>query len=297
MMKKIISNLLILAVAMLVVTSCDDKYPMIYDDANIIVGMSQTALSVKEDATGSFTVYLGGVSETQATDVTLTVSVVDIASPAVEGQDYTLSTKNVNVPVGVTAVTVTPVDNDVYTGNKQFMVSIASNSKNYPMAVQQSTLVTIVDDEHPLKNWIGTYTVEAVSYGSPGSWDETWNVTTTAVASDPTQLSITGISGAGSGPVIATFNTTDMTIELESVQNLGLAYGTDNGNVAIYYATDEVLALAGDALTTAIIANAGKQKIVGTIEADGTIKIDRFALILTEYAWCWDAFNTTWTKN
>ena len=296
-MKKIISNLLILAVAMLVVTSCDDKYPMIYDDANIIVGMSQTALSVKEDATGSFTVYLGGVSETQATDVTLTVSVADIASPAVEGQDYTLSTKNVNVPVGVTAVTVTPVDNDVYTGNKQFMVSIASNSKNYPMAVQQSTLVTIVDDEHPLKNWIGTYTVEAVSYGSPGSWDETWNVTTTAVASDPTQLSITGISGAGSGPVIATFNTTDMTIELESVQNLGLAYGTDNGNVAIYYATDEVLALAGDALTTAIIANAGKQKIVGTIEADGTIKIDRFALILTEYAWCWDAFNTTWTKN
>lgn len=209
-----------------------------------------------------------------------------------EGQDYTLSTKNVNVPVGVTAVTVTPVDNDVYTGNKQFMVSIASNSKNYPMAVQQSTLVTIVDDEHPLKNWIGTYTVEAVSYGSPGSWDETWNVTTTAVASDPTQLSITGISGAGSGPVIATFNTTDMTIELESVQNLGLAYGTDNGNVAIYYATDEVLALAGDALTTAIIANAGKQKIVGTIEADGTIKIDRFALILTEYAWCWDTFVT-----
>ena len=296
-MKKKISNLFILAAAIFMMTSCDDKYPVMFDESNIIVGMSTAAVSVNENNPGSFTVYLGGVSETQATDVTLTVSVVDIASPAVEGQDYTLSTKNVNVPVGVTAVTVTPVDNDVYTGNKQFMVSIASNSKNYPMAVQQSTLVTIVDDEHPLKNWIGTYTVEAVSYGSPGSWDETWNVTTTAVASDPTQLSITGISGAGSGPVIATFNTTDMTIELESVQNLGLAYGTDNGNVAIYYATDEVLALAGDALTTAIIANAGKQKIVGTIEADGTIKIDRFALILTEYAWCWDAFNTTWTKN
>ncbi|MEZ5019664.1 MAG: hypothetical protein R2756_06020 [Bacteroidales bacterium] len=30
----------------------------------------------------------------------------------------------------------------------------------------------------PLKPWIGTYDVLAVSYGSPGAWDEEWVVTT-----------------------------------------------------------------------------------------------------------------------
>ena len=49
-----------LAVTLLMVTSCDDKYPIIYDESNIVVGLSATSLSVKENATGSFNVYLGG---------------------------------------------------------------------------------------------------------------------------------------------------------------------------------------------------------------------------------------------
>jgi len=302
MMKKIISNLLILAVAMIMVTSCDDTYPIVLDDSTVVIGMSKSTLSVQENGTGSFTVYLGGVTGTDATDVTLAVSVEGVTSPATEGTDYTLSTKNVNVPVGVAAVTVTPVNNDVFTGNKQFKVSIASNSKNYPMAAQQSIVVTIVDDEHPLKVWLGTYTVEALSYGNPGAWDEEWTVTTSPVAGDPTKLALLGISD-GTKPAIATFDTEEMTITIETPQDLGEIYGyADPYWGEIYYGTDVLFGLVGgdwaDPSDGILAANSGN-KLTGTIEADGTIRIDKILPVLrystTRYV-CWDMFKTTWTK-
>ena len=301
-MKKIISNLLILAVAMIMVTSCDDTYPIVLDDSTVVIGMSKSTLSVQENGTGSFTVYLGGVTGTDATDVTLAVSVEGVTSPATEGTDYTLSTKNVNVPVGVAAVTVTPVNNDVFTGNKQFKVSIASNSKNYPMAAQQSIVVTIVDDEHPLKVWLGTYTVEALSYGNPGAWDEEWTVTTSPVAGDPTKLALLGISD-GTKPAIATFDTEEMTITIETPQDLGEIYGyADPYWGEIYYGTDVLFGLVGgdwaDPSDGILAANSGN-KLTGTIEADGTIRIDKILPVLrystTRYV-CWDMFKTTWTK-
>jgi hypothetical protein len=296
-MKKILSNLFILAVTIFMVTSCDENYPVMYDESNIIVGMSNATLSVMENETGSFTVYLGGITGTESTDVTLVVSTDGIGKPAIEGTDFTLSTKSVNVPVGIASVTVTPIDNDDFGGNKQFMVSIGGNSRNYPTSVQVSTMVTIIDDEHPLKYWIGTYTVNAASYGSPGTWDETWNVKTDVVPDDPTKLYITGISANDSDTLIATVDRVNMTIELESAQALGVVYGEVNGNVAVYYATDEIIALAGLPLSTDLITDAASRKIIGTIEADGTIRIDRFGLILTDYVWCYDVFNTTWIKN
>jgi hypothetical protein len=293
MMKKLISNLLLLTVTLFIVTSCDDKYPIIFDESNVIVGMSKSTLSVKEDATGTFTIYLGGAEGTEATDVTLTVSVDGISKPAVEGTDFTLSTKNVNVPVGMASVTVTPVNNSIFTGNKQFKVTITGNSKNYTVTAQKSILVTIVDDEHPLKAWIGTYTVAAVSYGSPGEWDEAWTITTSAVASDVTKLNVVGIAGSTT-PVVATVNTTNMTIEMTSPSDLGAIYGYDSGSV--YYATDEILAISSGYLTTGLLTAASSHKITGTIQANGTIKIDRMCIILDDYVYAWDCFNTTWTK-
>ena len=293
-MKKIISNLLILAAAMVMVTSCDDKYPIIFDDENIIVGMNQTTLSVKENATGSFTVYLGGAEGTAATDVTLAISVDGIAKPAIEGTDFTLSTKSVNVPVGVAAVTVTPINNEVYAGNKQFRVSIASNSKNYPMAAQQTILVTIVDDEHPLKPWIGTYDVEAVSYSAPGTYDEAWVVTTTA-GDTPTTPKASGIA-FGTGSVVIEFNTEDMTVEIESGQELFDVY-PDDGPYAgsIYFGTDDLIDDAGGYTTTSILTAAEGIKMTGTFTNEGVITIEKVAIILSDYVYCWDVFDTTWT--
>jgi len=293
MMKKIIMNFCMLAVTLLLVTSCEDKYPEMWDESNIVVGLSATSLSLKENGTGSFNVYLGGITGTEATDVTLEVSIAGISKPAIEGTDFTLSSKSINTQVGVTAVTVSPIDNSIFEGDKQFKVRLMSNSKNFPFTPQDSIVVTIVDDEHPLKAWIGTYTVAAVSYGSPGAWDESWTVTTTPVATDVTKLSMTGIGGA-SEAVIATFDTDAMTVTIVSPSSIDGGEGYDN--TSIYYATDELLAIASGYVTANMLTAASAEKIVGTIEADGTIKIDRMCIILDDYVYAWDCFNTTWTK-
>ena len=280
-------------VTLLLVTSCEDKYPIMWNESNIVVGLGKTTLSVKENGTGSFDVYLGGITGTEATEVALEVSIAGISKPAIEGTDYTLSSKSINTPVGTTAVTVSPIDNSIFEGDKQFKVRLVSNSKSYPITPQDSIVVTIVDDEHPLKSWIGTYSVAAVSYGSPGEWDESWTVTTAPVATDVTKLSMTGIAGS-SAAVIATFDTDAMTVSIDSPSAIPGGEGYDN--VSIYYATDEILAIASGEVTAGMLTAATSHKITGTIEANGTIKIDRICIILDDYAWAWDCFNTTWTK-
>ena len=293
-MKKILSKLFIFGIAILLVTSCDDNYPVIYDDANIIIGLNTTVLTVNEDEEGEFTIYLGGISGTEATDVTLQVSVDGIDNPAVEGVDFTLSTKNINLSVGTSSVTVIPTNDEVFTGNRQFKVSIAGNSKNYTVAAQNTILVTIVEDDHPLSSWIGTYDVEALSTYEPGAL-ETWTVTT--VAGDaPMTLKATGIA-FGNGSVVIKFNIDDSTVEIESGQNLGDIYSDAGGPFAgsVYYATDDIIGDAGDYTDATFLAAAKAISMTGTFNDDGEIQINRMAIILDEYVYCWDVFNTTWT--
>src|SRR5512133_1323358 len=138
MMKKIIINLSMMIVAMIMVTGCEDKYPIMYDTSNVVVGLNKTTLSVKEQGpAGTFNLYLGAIAGTAATDVTLAVSVEGFSKPAVEGTDFTISSKNVSVGVGETVVTVTPIDNSIFEGNKQFKLTITGNSKNYVLTPQK----------------------------------------------------------------------------------------------------------------------------------------------------------------
>jgi hypothetical protein len=138
---------------------------------------------------------------------------------------------------------------------------------------------------HPLQAWIGSYDVEAVSYSHPGDWDEAWTVTTAAVSGDLTKLAITIDAGGGGGtPFVATVNDGAMTISVPAGSVAGDLYGY--GPTAIYY---------GDDVTFDEFAS-----IDGTIEADGTINLDKVTMILTDYGFVdgyWDAFNTTWTKS
>jgi hypothetical protein len=243
-------------------------------------------LSINENGTaGSVNVYLGAKAGTAATDVTLEVSTSGINRPAIEGTDFTLSSKSVSVEVGQTAVTVTPINNSIFEGNKQFYLIISSNSKSYTIADQDTLTVTIVDDEHPLKAWIGTYKVAAASYGDPGNWDEEWTVTTSAHPTDLTKLVVKGIGTASPSTSAWTgvVNTTAMTITFSPGQQLNEAYGY--GPVLMYLGTPD--------LTTIKDAN-----IVGTISANGGIHIDHLGIELTgaNAGYVWDVFNTTWTK-
>ena len=285
-MKKYIYKLSISLVALVFVTSCQKEYPLKFDSGTSVVGFNKAALTVKENGTAAtVNLYLGAATGAEATDITLEVSVEGIANPAVEGTDFTLSSKTVSVGVGESPVTITPIDNGVFQGNKQFKLIIKSNSKNYLISAQKTLTVTITDDEHPLKAWIGSYKVAAVSYGKPGEWDEEWNVTTSAHATDLTKLVVKGIGtdAPSTSDWVGVINMTDMTITFSPGQQIDEAYGY--GPVLMYVGTPDG--------TTNQDAN-----IVGTITPDGGIHIDLIGLELTgaNAGYVWDVFNTTWTK-
>ena len=148
-MKKYIYKLSLILVALVFITGCQKEYPLMFDTSTKVVGFSNTTQVIKEnDPSGEVKIYLGGVSDVAATDVTVEVSVEGFAKPAVEGTDFTIASKTVSVGVGETAVIITPIDNSVFQGDKQFELLIKSNSKSYPVSAQNTVTITLVDDEH-----------------------------------------------------------------------------------------------------------------------------------------------------
>lgn len=299
-MKKLFlkSNLIIIT-SLFLATACEQDIIM-FDSSMNLVGFSATSLTVVENVGGPTSVYLGAVPGTaETTTVTLVTDTEGLGTnAAVEGVDYNLSVKSLSVsPNTLASIDIIPVDNAVFTGDKKFYIAITSNSKSYKTSVQNRILVTISDDEHPLKRWIGTYTVTAVSYGNPGGWDEEWTVTTSAVEGNINQLSITGLGSGSTIPLIADVDKEGLTISIEGGQAVGEAYGSGNGPVGVYYGTDDLLGqvYAGEEVTAAMLS-AAKIEIPGALDPDGTIYIDKIGMVLTDYDWCWDVFNTTWVK-
>lgn len=258
-----------------------------FDSSMNLVGFSSVTASVKEDlgAQPGVQVYLGAALGTPATTVTITVDTVGLGKIAAkEGIDFTIPNKSITTEVGENDVTITPVDNAVFTGDKKFYLVITANSSNYKISIQKKVLVTIIDDEHPLKEWIGTYSVAAVSYGKPGEWDELWTVVVSAVEGDPTKLSFSGMGAAGSGPIFATLDKGALTITFAKGQNLGDVYGW--GDTEVWFGF-------GDLTLDQNV------DVEGTLNLNGTILIDNWGELVKDSTgdWVWDVFNTTWTKS
>ncbi|HDR88692.1 MAG TPA: hypothetical protein ENN63_03550 [Bacteroidetes bacterium] len=280
-MKNYIIKLSLVLSVVLLFAACEQERIM-FDTSLAVVGFQSDAFDIPEAEGDSIILYLGATSGTAPTEVTLEVSTEGHANPAIEGEDYTIESKQVTLEVGVTKVAIIPVDNDIFTGDKTFTVTIVSNSKDYEQAVQRSAVVTIKDDEHPLNQWIGTYDVFAASYGSPGAWDENWVVTTSPVAGNPDQLQLLGVGG-GDQPIIATFDPEEMTITIAPGQNAGNAYGY--GPTIVYWGETDLSGFDEE------------EPLVGDIEADGSMSVDRWTMVLQDYGnYIWDCFNTTWTK-
>jgi hypothetical protein len=279
-----IKSCLVLITILLFITACE-KDLIKFNSSMDLVGFSTSSISIREDGTGGVAkIYLGAPTGSAATVVTLTVDTVGLGSSAAkEGVDFTLPTKSVNVSVGESEVEIIPINNSEFTGDKKFYLVISGNSLNYKISAQKRFLVTISDDEHPLKAWIGTYTVSAVSYGNPGSWDEIWTVMTAPVEGDVTKLTLTGIGSPSANPIFAVLDKDAMTITVAKGQNIGDVYAW--GDVKVYYGFAD-LTLDKDI------------DLTGTLENDGTIKINNWGQLVTDPVadWVWDVFNTTWNK-
>jgi len=287
-MKKIINRITFVLVAVTLLISCEADYIMFDSSKNFVAFPDNSTAILERAGQVPIPVYVVAVDGANAVDVTFDFDIEGLTSPAREGEDYTLvnSSKTLSFPegAGYDTIWIQPIDNDEFTGNKNMNVVLMDNSASYPFGANRINAVTLVDDEHPLKNWIGTYAVEALSYGNPGGWDEAWAVEISAVSGELEKLQILIDAGSGGGVgFLAAFDTEAYTISIDPGTDAGDLYGY--GPTAMY---------VGDYATLDTEAT-----IVGSIADDGTIKIDELTMILTDYGFVdglWDAFNTTWTK-
>lgn len=282
------SKLIFVVVMAVMLGSCKND-PILFDSSKTFVAFTASSATISENAaTLDIPVMVGALKGSPSVTVDFDIVTDGLANPAAEGTDFTVSPAGSLTFAdgsGVAMLTIHPVDNDVFTGNKTFKIKITGNSKGYESGSQDVITVTLKDNEHPLAKWIGTYDVAAVSYGSPGAWDEAWTVTTEPDADDVTILWISGVAGSTGDPIKATVNTDEMTITLSGGQSIGDVYGY--GSVAVYKGTE-----AGDDVIL-------DEPLVGTISEDGSINIDPWGHMITDgdYAgYLWDVFNTTWTK-
>lgn len=283
-MKKIIIQTLTAFMAILFVTSCDWD-PVMFDSSKSFVAFTSRQATIPEDKDMvGIPVMVVAAEGSPAVTVTFDFDTAGIEMPAVEGEDFTLvnSEKTLTFPDGwgYDTIWIQPVDNDIFTGNKTFTINLQTNSEDYAFGSNYFCEAKLLDDEHPLGKWIGTYTVAAASYGNPGEWDETWSVVTQPDESDVNNLLITISADQAGIPFTATLDLDAMTITIPAGTNAGpvYAYGPTEMYVGDYATLDE------------------ESPIVGTIEEDGTIHIDQLAMYLPDHDYYWDAFNTEWTK-
>jgi hypothetical protein len=285
---KYICNQLYIALVVVILASCKNE-PIMFDSSkNFVAFVSSTATISENQNALEIPVMVAALKGSPSVSVSFEVVTDGISNPAVEGTDFTIApATSIDFPdgTGIANLTVLPIDNAVFTGNKSFKIRITSNSKGYASGELDVVTVVLKDNEHPLAKWMGTYLVTAASYGNPGNWDEAWLVTTEADPEDINNLLITGVGGADSGPLKAKLNTSEMTITLTPGQSLGDVYGY--GTTAVYKGTD-----AGDNVIM-------DEPLIGVIQDDGSINIDLWGEIITDgpnAGLLYDVFNTTWIR-
>ena len=226
-------------------------------------------------------------AESSAPAVSITFD-FDESSAAVEGEDFTLvntsNTLDISDGWGYDTIWIQPIDNDVFTGNILLIINLTSNTNSYAFGVTSSHTLTIIDNEHPLGDWIGSFSVDAVDYWSYFG-PETWTVTTEPDPSDVNNLIVTGM-GSGYSEYTSVTGVVDLdakTITFSAGAEIG-THADYSGPIAIYLGDE------GGGIY--------EEPIVGDINDDGSIYVDLLGVKFVgglNAGLTWAVFETTWT--
>lgn len=284
-MKRIIIKYFAILSAVLLVSSCEWTPPT-FDSADSFIAFTSSSSTVAEPA-GPAVIPVLVTAELTAPSVSVSFD-FDETSTAVEGEHFTLlnssNTLDISEGWGYDTIWIQPIDNDIFTGNLNLIINLTSNTQSYPFGVMTSHTLTIVDDEHPLGKWIGTFSVSAIDYASYFG-PETWTVTTAPDPGDVNNLIVTGI-GIGYSEVTPITGVVDLeaeTITFSAGSEIG-THGQYGGPLAIYLGDE-----AG---------NLYEEPIVGSINADGSIYVDVLGIQFVggiNEGLIWGVYETTWT--
>jgi hypothetical protein len=290
-MKRIVLKYFAIVSAVLLVSSCEWDPPT-FDSADSFVAYTSSSSVVLEPG-GPIGIPVLVTADMSAPSVSVTFD-FDESSTAIEGEHFTLinasNTLDISEGWGYDSIWIQPIDNDIFTGDLNLIINLTSNTQNYPFGVMSSHNLTIIDNEHPLGDWIGTYSVTATdhwSYFGP----ETWTVTTAADPADVNNLIVTGIGNdpninGGYSEIYSITGVVDLdakTITFAAGSEIGV-HGAYSGPIAVYL---------GDPA-----GNIYEEPIVGDILDDGGIYMDNLGVLFVgglNAGLTWAVFETTWT--
>ncbi len=191
--------ILIGAALLVAMTSCEPKYE--YKWSSYVV-MNDTAVSVAEDAG---TVTLGVTAYPQSGTPNLEVQFLvedgDGENGAKDGVDYTIVSPANQVLVfsGDTTVYITFRISDanvgIYTGRKQFKVTLLAATNGYELGGAYYTTVTITDTDKNLEGdtIYGTYNANGDAYSDSGPVNQNWELLIIADETNPDLVYIDGL--------------------------------------------------------------------------------------------------------
>lgn len=295
-MKKIINRITFVLAAVTLLVSCEADYVM-FDSSKSFVAFPE-ASTVMHEPGGlvGIPVYVVATEGSPSITVDFDFDITDIASPAIEGEDYTLENESKTLSFsagwGYDTIWILPIDNDFFEGAKYFNIVLTSNSQNYDFGAITTNSIELVDDEHPLQKWIGTYTVTATAYTSYFG-DDSYTVTTTADPDDVNNLLVTGLGNDPSQnggysevvTIVAAVDTEEMTITFTGGSEIG-THAAFSGPIEIYLGDADGNFYEGE-------------NIVGDIGDDGSIYVDNLAIQFVgglNAGLTWGVYETTWTK-
>jgi hypothetical protein len=206
--------------------SCEINEPILIPDDIGYVAFSNTEQSVRENkGILDITIYLATLKSDPA-QFSLSTSTDGLDNPAIEGTDYIMPSGGmVNFPdgMGYQTISIDIIDNTEKDGMKQFWLLLGSGTEGFDIGIdgKDKVLITIQDDEHPLKFLLGTYRIEAESY-----YGSEWNIRHDRLRIEPDADTnkiqiynvVEGISPVLSRPLIGTVDRNSETITIKSGQ-------------------------------------------------------------------------------
>lgn len=163
-----------LAIGLFVVASCDENGATSFtSDMAHIAFQSSTAKMDENGESIRIPVTYASLPGSSEVTVHLSISSTGASIPAIESADFTIDKqKLVFSEPGTQYVTITPIDNNEFSGTKTFTISIASTSPTLLESVQNTITISIIDDDHPWSSIIGVYKLQYNTEDGPLDGDD-----------------------------------------------------------------------------------------------------------------------------
>lgn len=137
-------------------------------------------------------VILAGIPGAYSVSVTIVTDTVGKENPAIEGVDFTIRKKTLTFDegCGIQYLEVRTIDNEIKNVEKTFDLIIESSSRPLKPNTANRITVSITDDEHPLKDYLGTYQAKGIDVFT--GKDEAFLLRITADNDDETMVMMEG---------------------------------------------------------------------------------------------------------